>query len=169
MTSPVLHMLCGRIASGKSTLAAELAMSENAVLISEDDWLRDLFAEEMTSIQDYVRCSLKLRTAMGPHVAALLRAGTSVVLDFPANTLETRAWMREILDRTKRDGRKEVAHTLHLLDVPEEVCLARLQARNAKGDHPFAATEEQFRRICKHYHPPTDREGFEVRRHAFSS
>ena len=32
----VLHMVCGKIASGKSTLTKRLARTENAVIISED-------------------------------------------------------------------------------------------------------------------------------------
>ena len=39
---PVLHMLCGLISSGKSTLAARLAAEPGTVLITEDDWLADL-------------------------------------------------------------------------------------------------------------------------------
>ncbi len=153
-------MLCGKIASGKSTLTARLGSQEGTVVIAEDNWLGALYSDQMTSIADYVRCSAKLRQIMGPHVAALLNAGISVVLDFPANTIETRAWMRSILDQS------EANHQLHLLDVPDEVCLARLRARNAAGEHAFAATEEQFRRISKHFVPPSPEEGFTIVRHA---
>lgn len=156
LTCPTLHMLCGKIAAGKSTLSSGLAGQDRTVLIAEDDWLNALFAEEMATAADYVRCAAKLRQAMGPHVAALLNAGVSVVLDFPANTVENRAWMRDILQATS------AAHQLHVLDVPDEVCLARLRARNAQGDHPFAATEAQFRQFSKHYVPPSPEEGFNV-------
>lgn len=53
-------------------------------------------------------------------------------------------------------------HQLHVLDVPEEVCIARLRARNAQGDHPFVATEEQFRQLSKHFVAPTPDEGFNI-------
>ncbi|MYM54170.1 AAA family ATPase [Thalassovita mangrovi] len=156
LTSPTLHMLCGKIAAGKSTLSSRLEGQDGTVLIAEDDWLNALFAEEMATAADYVRYAAKLRQAMGPHVAALLNAGVSVVLDFPANTVENRAWMRGILQATG------AAHQLHVLDVPDEVCLARLRARNAQGDHPFAATEAQFRQFSKHYVAPSPEEGFDV-------
>ncbi len=156
---PTLHLLCGKIASGKSTLTGKLGSLDGTVVIAEDDWLSALYSDEMSSVSDYVRCAAKLRAIMGPHVAALLNAGVSVVLDFPANTIETRTWMRGILDQTN------AAHKLHLLDVPDEVCLARLHARNAHGDHPFAATEEQFRRISRHFVAPTPDEDFNVVRH----
>lgn len=153
---PTLHLLCGKIASGKSTLAARLSAEPGAVLVAEDDWLDALFADELKALQDYVRCSAKLRGAMGPHVAKLLGAGVSVVLDFAANTVAQRAWMREILAST------EAAHRLHWFDVPDEVCLARLHARNASGEHPFVVTDEQFRRVSSHFVPPTADEGFEI-------
>lgn len=159
MDRPTLHLICGRIAAGKSTLATTLARRDRTVVIREDAWLSGLYAEQMSSIQDYVRCTALLRGVVGPHVAALLDAGLSVVLDFQANTVEARSWMRGILDETS------AAHVLHLLDVPEEVCLARLKARNAAGKHPFIVTEAQFRQISRHFVPPRPEEGFDVQVH----
>lgn len=147
-------MLCGKIAAGKSTLAARLARERGTVLVAEDDWLGALFADQMSTGADYVRCASKLRQVMGPHVAALLNAGVSVVLDFPANTVETRAWMREILAETS------ASHQLHVLNAPDEVCLARLRERNAGGAHAFAATEAQFHAFTRHFVAPTPEEGF---------
>lgn len=158
-TSPTLHMLCGKIASGKSTLAAQLGGSDGTIILVEDDWLNALYSQEMSSISDYVRCTSKLRKIIGPHIASLLNAGVSVVLDFQANTLESRDWMRSILEQTK------AAHKLHVLDVPDEICMERLHARNAKGVHPFAATEEQFRQISKHFVAPSPNEGFNILPH----
>lgn len=154
-----LHMISGKIASGKSTLAATLASAPGTVLVSEDVWLSALFADEMRTPRDYVRFAAKLRDAMGGHVAALLKAGVSVVLDFPANTVEARGWMRDILDAA------EAEHQLHVMTTPDETCLRRLHARNAGGDHPFAATEEQFALFSKHYVAPSPDEGFTLVRH----
>ena len=159
MHQPTLHLICGRIASGKSTLATELGHRHATVVIREDDWLFGLYRDEMTTIADYLRCAARLREVIGPHVVALLNAGVSVVLDFQANTVETRAWMRSFLDRT------DAAHVLHVLDVSEEVCLERLRARNAAGEHPFSVTEAQFRQISRHFALPTSEEGFEVQVH----
>ncbi len=154
--TPTLHLMCGKIASGKSTLTAQLGRTNGTIVIAEDDWLNGLYSEEMSSISDYVRCMSKLRDVIGPHVVSLLNEGVSVVLDFQANTITSRNWMRSILEQTK------AAHELHVLDVPDDVCIARLHARNAQGDHPFAATEEQFRQISKHFVPPSPEEGFNI-------
>lgn len=97
---PVLHLLCGKIAAGKSTLAHQLAQQTGAVIISEDAWLAHLFAEEMQDVADYVRCAGKLRNAMTPHLISLLQCGVSVVLDFPANTVGQRQWMKAVIQCT---------------------------------------------------------------------
>jgi len=124
--------------------------------VSEDHWLHTLYADEMKTVSDYVRCAAKLRQAIAPHVTDLLRANLSVVLDFAANTVETRKWMRQIIVDSG------AAHKLHLLDPPDHVCLARLQARNAKGDHPFHVTTSDFEKVTKHFQPPTPDEGFNI-------
>ena len=149
-------MICGKIAAGKSTLAAKLALSPNTVVIAEDDWLNALFANTIQSPADYVRCAAKLREAMKPHLTQLLDAGVNVVLDFPANTIENRAWMREAVNGSS------AAQQLHVLNPPDAVCLERLHARNAQGDHPFSATQAQFELFSKHFVLPTPEEGFDL-------
>ena len=158
-TSPVLHLLCGKIAAGKSTLASNLSATSNSILISEDQWLKALFSDQMETGADYVRCSERLRSIMKPHVAMLLTAGTSVVLDFAANTVGQRRWMHDIIRETG------AAHQLHFLDVPDDVCLDRLRARNATGVHEFSPTEEQFQQFSRHFVAPTPEEGFEIVTH----
>ncbi|MDB5693940.1 MAG: hypothetical protein JWO81_3003 [Alphaproteobacteria bacterium] len=151
-----LHLVCGKIAAGKSTLCARLAGSPGTVLIGEDDWLKRLFGDEMKEVADYVRVAAKLRGPMGEHVADLLKAGVDVVLDFLANTEAIRAWMKGIADAA---GARPV---LHWLDVPDEICRKRLRARNAEGRHDFAATDAQFDLITSRFQPPDSAEGLEI-------
>lgn len=152
----VLHMLCGKIAAGKSTLAAELGRKPATVLIAEDEWLSTLFGDQMHSVADYVRVSNKLRTVMGPHISMLLMSGLSVVLDFPANTVGLRNWMRQTFEEVG------AGHKLHFLDLDEEICKQRLRARNQAGEHQFAASDAQFHQICAAFQPPASEEGFDV-------
>lgn len=155
----VLHMLCGKIASGKSTLARRLAEQPGTVRINEDDWLSRLYPNEILAVADYVRCAARLRAAMAPHIEALLRSGVSVVLDFPANTPDTRSWARSIFEQAG------AAHRLHLLDISDGLCKTRLRARNASGDHPYETSDAQFDLITSHFVAPTEQEGFVVMRH----
>lgn len=160
VAAPVLSLFCGKIASGKSTLARRLAAQSGAVAIHEDDWLSALYGDQMRSVQDYVRYAARLRAAMGPHVTALLEAGISVALDFPANTPQTRAWLLGLI------GQTGVRHEMHVLDVPDEICWARLQQRNAEGGHPFQVSRAQFEQITRHFSVPGAGEGFQIIQHA---
>jgi hypothetical protein len=64
------------------------------LLVSEDHWTPHLFAGDLRTIDDYGRFSARLRAAMGPHIVAILQRGVSIVLDFPANTVGNRNWVR---------------------------------------------------------------------------
>lgn len=154
--APTLYLLCGKIAAGKSTLARHLAARPLALLISEDHWTSNLFADDLKTIDDYGRFSARLRAAMGPHIVDILRRGLSVVLDFPANTVSNRNWMRSLITEAN------VAHELHLLDVPDTVCRRRLQERNAGGEHPFQVSDAEYDLFTSHFVPPRPDEGFNV-------
>jgi predicted kinase len=151
-----LHKLCGKIAAGKSTLAAELARQPNTVLIAEDFWMKQLYPGEVLTIEDYAKYSARLCAAMAPHIVQLLQGGVSVVLDFHANTLRRRAWMREIIDQSG------AAHRLHHLDISDAVCLARLHGRNAAGAHEYSVTDAEFEQFTRYFAAPTPDEGFDV-------
>jgi hypothetical protein len=105
------------------------------LLISEDHWISNLFPDDLKSLDDYRRVSARLRAAVGPHVVNILQQGLSVVLDFPANTVSNRNWMRSLISEAN------VAHELHLLDVSDSICKQRLRERNASGEHPFQPTK----------------------------
>ena len=155
-TSPTLHLVCGKIASGKSTLTARLAEAPQTVRISEDSLLAQLYPGQIASLADYAACAARLRAAIAPLALQMLQAGASVVLDFPANTPASRAWMRDLFQQAG------VPHVLHYLDVPDEECKARLRQRNASGLHPFSTSDAEFDAITRHFVPPSEAEGFHV-------
>lgn len=151
-----LYLLCGTIASGKTTLARQLAARPATLLINMDDWMSILFPTENRTIEDFGRLSARLRDAMGPHIVEILRRDLSVVLDFPANTLKWRAWMRSLVDDAN------VAHELHVLDVPDAVCKERLHRRNASGQHPYTISEKDYDLFTGYFVFPTEEEGFNM-------
>lgn len=151
---PLLYLMCGKIASGKSTFARVLSSDPSCVLISEDEWLSKLYPGEVHSLDDYVRCSRLIRDVVGEHTVALLEAGVSVVLDFPANTRASRSWMKGIF------AAAGAGHELHYFDVADEVCKARLRERNAEGKHAFAPSEEDFDLFTGYFEIPNEQEGF---------
>ncbi|OUM06965.1 cell division protein ZipA [Pseudomonas syringae] len=156
MTAPTLHLMCGKIASGKSTLAKTLATEYSAILLSEDYWLSRLYPDDITSVADYVRFAHRIRDVVGPLVVSLLQSGVTVVLDFPANTHADRQWLRTLAEESG------TAHCLHFLDVEDDICLARLHARNHNAEHDFSATDAEFRLITGYFRSPDAAEGLNI-------
>ncbi len=157
--NPKLFLICGKIAAGKSTLANNLSSKPATVLISEDHWNSKLYPSEISTLDDYLRCSARLRDAIGPHIVSLLQEGISVVMDFPANTERQRQWLRGIFETAGVD------HELHYVDVPSDVCKRRLQDRNAAGEHAFQVSEEEFDLFTSYFVPPTPDERFNIKVH----
>ena len=155
-----LYLLCGKIAAGKSTLARRLAERPATLLITMDHWMSLLFPTENRTIEDFARLSARLRAAIGPHVVDILRQDLSVVLDFPANTVRWRGWMRSLITEAN------VAHELHVLDVPDAICKQRLRQRNADGRHPYDVNEETYELFTSYFDPPGPNEGFNIVVHA---
>jgi predicted kinase len=155
---PTLHFMCGKMAAGKSTLSKRLAEEHQAILICEDIWLQQLYPTEIRNFDDYLAYSRRLKAIVAPHVAALLRRGVSVVMDFPANVPAQRAWFRAILDEIDAD------HVLHFVDTPHARCIEQLQRRNREqppGAMPMSV--EQFEAISALFVPPSGDEGFTIR------
>ncbi|WP_020481085.1 AAA family ATPase [Pseudomonas asplenii] len=159
MSQSILHLMCGKIASGKSTLSKRLADEHDAVLLSEDPWLAALYPDEIKSVADYVRSARRIRGVLGPLVVGLLSKGLSVVLDFPANTVADRQWLSSLADQAG------VGHCLHFIDLDDTTCKARLHARNARGEHDFAATDAEFELITSYFNTPVEAEGLTIIRY----
>jgi len=156
-----LHFFCGKAGAGKSTIASRLAQEHDAILISEDIWLLRLFGDQMKSFEDYIQCSRKLKTVVGPLAVDLLNAGQSVVLDFPANTKVGRGWFRSVFEQAK------TAHVLHLVTASDERCLTRIARRNLErpeGSHHL--TEADFIYVSSFFQAPEEDEHFNIEIHA---
>ena len=159
MPKPVLHLMSGKIASGKSTLAKSLAAEWSAVLLSEDHWLSRLYHDQIKSVTDYVRFARQIREVVGPLVFDMLSVGVTVVLDFPANTPQDRKWLCGLADAV------EVDHCVHYIEVDDETCRSRLHLRNHRAEHEFAATDAEFDLITRYFRVPDENEGLHIEIH----
>lgn len=151
-SSATLHFLCGKIASGKSTLAQQLVRGQQAVLLSEDTWLAALYPGQITQLADYIEKSHLLKSALELHLVILLRQGMTLVLDFPANTPVQRRWLKGLAEQAG------CSYCCHVLDVSDEECKRRLAARNLSGENPFTTSAEQFDLITAHFSYPSEEE-----------
>jgi predicted kinase len=155
-----LHVTCGKMAAGKTTFSRRLAAELPAVLVSWDLWLQRLYPVEIASFDDFLKYSARLRTIMGPHLTDLLARGQDVVLDFPANTPASRAWVRSVFEAAG------ARHVLHYLDTPDDRCLEQLARRNREmPEGSVHMSAEQFAAITALFVPPDPAEGFDVHVH----
>jgi len=156
-----MHIICGKAASGKTTLARKLAAEHAAALFCEDEWLT-LLGAQIATLADFAREAARLRAALAPHATQLLRLGTSIVLDFAGNTPKDRAWARAIFEAAGAD------HRLHVIEASDALCRARLRLRNAtkpEGLYYGEVSEALFEAVTRYFAPPSDAENFQVVRY----
>src|SRR5438045_6565936 len=137
---PVL--VCGLPASGKTTLARELADAYGAVRLNPDEWESALGVDPFD--QGF---QARLEAEFWELAQRLLVLGTSVVLEWGF-------WAR-----SERDEKREAARTLgvavelRFLDAPYEELVRRVVARHAAGG--IGITERHMERYRGLFQPPT--------------
>jgi predicted kinase len=160
-TKGTLYFLSGKMAAGKSTMAATLASQHSAILIAEDEWLKTLYPEEISTLKEYLQYSSRLKKMIKSHVQDLLLKRLSVVMDFPGNTKEQRAWFRDIFLEVNAN------HELHFIQKSDEVCLSQLKKRSEKLPKGAAfTTEKEFHLVTRYFHPPSQDENFNIYLHS---
>lgn len=155
MSQAVLTFFCGKMGAGKSTKAAQIAAQTNAVMLSEDEWLTSLYPDKITSLQDYLKYSNRLKPQIKQLVQSILVTGTDVVMDFPANTVAQRAWFKTIFTEV------EAMHNLIYIDVTHEFCLENIRKRGlAQPTRAATDTPQMFAQMTKYFVEPALEEGF---------
>jgi len=155
-----LLFVCGKMAAGKSTLSRELAARENAVLLVQDEFLERLFPGEIVDIPSFVEYSSRVRDALAPHIRSLLSRGISVMLDFPGNTRNQRAWFRHLFESAGAE------HELHFIDASDDLCKRQLKERSTGYPAGSAwTTDTEFDAITAYFEYPSVEEGFNIIRH----
>ena len=152
-----LIFFCGKMGAGKSTKSKEVASENSAVLLSEDEWLSILYPQQITSFDDYIKYSALLRPLIKSHVQKILLTGTTVVLDFPANTSKQRAWFKNIVLEI------DAKHQLIYLDASDEKCLKQIaQRRLEQPERSAFDTEEMFHQVTKYFEIPIESEQLQI-------
>lgn len=148
-----LIFFCGKMGAGKSTKSKEVASDNNAVLLSEDEWLSILYPQQIASFDDYIKYSVLLKPLIKSHVQKILLTGTNVVLDFPANTSKQRGWFKNIVLEVN------AKHQLIYLDISDKKCIQQIAKRRLEQPERSAFdTEKMFYQVTKFFELPTENE-----------
>lgn len=154
-----LHLVCGKMASGKSTFARRHATTLDLIYLGEDELLANLYPGEITDLSSYIEKSEKLKAAMKGVIVQLLRNGVSVILDFPANTVKQRHWLKSLAIESG------AFHILHYIDQTDDVC--KLQLKKRAVEDPTRAetdTPEMFDAVTQYFVAPGADEKINVKR-----
>jgi predicted kinase len=152
-----LILFSGKMGAGKSTKSRQVSRDRNAVLISEDEWLSALYPNLITSFEDYLQYSSLLKPLVKAHVVNVLKTGTDVVMDFPANTVNQRKWFKELISEAN------APNELIYLNVSNDICLKQIEKRRV--EHPERAifdTESMFNEVTRYFQEPEQSEGFNI-------
>lgn len=152
-----LYFFCGKMGAGKSTKSKQLAIEEQAVLLSEDEWLSTLYPNQISTFEDYLKFSAQFKPMVKKLVQNLLSVGTNVVMDFPGNTQKQRKWFLDIVLEINAN------HQLIFLNLNNEQCLRQIaQRRNEQPERAAFDTEETFMYVTKFFEAPKASEGLNI-------
>ncbi len=148
-----LYFLIGKMGAGKSTFSRKISAELGAVLISEDDWLNTLYPGEINNFDDFLVRHRKLLNLLQTHVEQILTSGSSVIMDFPANTIDSRQWYVNLAKNAS------AAHQAIYLKASDEKCL--MQIANRRIEQPDRAkfdTPETFAMVNQYFEEPLESE-----------
>ena len=148
MTSTRLVLICGLPASGKTSLARELAPKIPAIRLDKDEWTMQLGLDIW---DDELR--VRVERQLWGLTQELLALGQSVIWEWGHWALAERD--------EKRLGARAlgVGVELHHLDAPLEELIERAARRQASGAWSAAPmTRAHFERWATAFEPPDDEE-----------
>ncbi|MDB5423350.1 MAG: hypothetical protein JWQ29_766 [Phenylobacterium sp.] len=134
MAAP-LNVIFGPCGAGKTTYAHAFARREKAVAFILDDWMAAMFGPDMPQPLQYDwmlervgRCEARIWAT----AAAVIAAGTPVILDIGLMRRADRSRVRQIAEATG------LALQFHFVDAPQDVRRARVLDRNVVRGESFA-------------------------------
>ena len=145
---PRLVLICGLPASGKTTLARQLAPEIPAIRLDKDQWTTDLGHDVW---DDDFRVRIERR--LWALTQELLAHGQSVILEWGH-------WARVERDEKRLGARAlGVGVELHYLDAPLDELIERAQRRNASGEwSAWPMTRAHFEEWATIFQPPDEEE-----------
>ncbi|MDW6003971.1 AAA family ATPase [Vibrio mangrovi] len=152
-----LFFFCGKMGAGKSTMSKIVAHENDAVLISEDEWLSVHYPDQIQTFDDYIELSGRIKPFIKSHVQNILKVGTNVVMDFPANTINQRTWFISLCSELGCE------HELIYLNLSDSQCLSQIEQRRIQQpERAHFDTEAVFHHVTQYFESPNDEENLNI-------
>jgi predicted kinase len=147
---PTLYLICGLPGAGKTTLAKQIEVEQNALRLTPDDWLCRLFGNDR-NVSDTYHDTIEI--LLWETAERALQLGVNVVLDYGFWTKEERASFRK---QAESIGARV---KLISLEVPREELWRRLQHRNQNlPPNTYVAEEWELDEWFAVFEPPISEE-----------
>jgi predicted kinase len=154
-----LHLMVGLPCSGKTTLARQLETKYSALRLTTDEWHIRLFGHDfgdnMTESDEATHGSRhdSVESLMWDVAARVLVLGVDVILDFGC-------WVRSQRDEFRsRATNLGAGFNIHFVDVPEQVLVERLKARNdMRIEGTFLIPKAKLKEWIQIFEPPSSEE-----------
>jgi predicted kinase len=121
---PTIHLLCGRIGSGKTTFAKKLEREIAAIRFTHDEWMVRLYGPNPPE-ERFGEYWVRIERLIWETAEAFVRTGSDVILDFGFWTRESRDMAR---DRALVAGAEA---KLYKMFCPRPIALERTLKRSA--------------------------------------
>ncbi len=148
-----LHLMIGLPCSGKTTYARKLAIEENALLLTPDEWQRKILGltiYDPESNHDLIHSNIE--TIMWEVASRVLTLGVSVILDFGF-------WARTERDDFRNRAKDlKVDFKLHYMNAPKEELISRLEQRNNSDGAFFIIDPKYIEKWSLAFEAPTEDE-----------
>lgn len=134
---PILHLICGLPASGKTTLAKSIAASSGAIRLCPDEWIKDIWNEKSETEGNQFRDQIEqLQWKIGKEI---LQNSIDVIIEWGTWGRSEREKLR---DEAKAVGAKV---KFYYLEVPREILKERILKRNQEvNPYEFYISETEI-------------------------
>lgn len=121
-----IHLIIGKVCSGKSYRARQMAQALSAVILSADEITRSLFPEGLGEKHDEI--AARVRAYLLKKAGEIAGCGTDVIIDWG---FWTRAMRREA-----RDALAGHPCRWYYVDIPDDQWEENIRRRNAHANDP---------------------------------
>lgn len=156
-SNPVVHLICGPTAAGKSTYANKLKNNTRAMLFSIDDWMVSLFGPDLENSMDWQWISERASRCEDRIIltaCSLAKTGVSSIVEIGLQQANKRA---QVAATVRKSG---CSLQTHFLDVDAQERWKRVEQRNLdKGDtFSLEVTRDMFDFFEEMWESPSENE-----------
>lgn len=153
-----LHLMCGFMGFGKSTIAKQLQKKFNAVCLSPDEFMLDLYGRKLSE-SNFRIAKKRVDVVIWKIAEQVLKSGVDVILDYGYWTKVSR---REAYERGIKIADEVI---MEQVICSMETAKKRLLKRGKDDENELDINSSCFEMFVGYYEPIETEEGYTVVKH----